>query len=172
MRRAIRRSTVDRLYLEKSWPVRTRKMAKNAAQQVLVDIADFGDRSLDLPSMRSNSCFARSRTGMTKSATPVAMALRGIEAYSASVGVLHQDDAARFLHRARAERAVRSGAAKNDGKAVAELIGQRAKEQIDRRPLAARLVEGKGRNLVVDHLQAAIRRNDVNVVGLQTLAAR
>ena len=107
---------------------------------------------------------------MTKSATPVAMALRGIEAYSASFGSCTRMMPPDFLDGAHPDGAVGSRPAQNDGKAFAELLRQRAKEQIDRRPVAARLVERKRRNLVVDHLQAAVGRNDINVVRLHPLA--
>ena len=109
---------------------------------------------------------------MTKSATPVAMALRGIEAYSASFGSCTRMMPPGFLDGAHPGGAVRSRPAQDDGKAFAQLFGQRAKEQIDRRPVAARLVERERRNLAVDHLQAAVGRNDVDVVRLHTLAGR
>ena len=44
------------------------------------------------------------------------------------VRVLHQDDAAGFLDGAHADGAVRTGAAQNDGEAVAEPFGERTKE--------------------------------------------
>jgi hypothetical protein len=49
------------------------------------------------------------------------------------------------------------------------LLGERAEEQVDRRPPAAGLIEFHRRDLVVGDLQPAIGRNDVDVIGLQTL---
>ena len=148
------------------------QMRKNVAQQVLVEIADFDNRWNRFALNEFKQLFrqiAHRHDEIGHTGGDGAARHRVIFGF---VGILHQDDAAGLLNRARSESAVRSGATENDGKAVAELVGQRAQEQVDRRPLAARLVESKGRNLVIDHLQPAIRRNDVNVVGLQALTAR
>ena len=82
-----------------------------------------------------------------KSIAPVAMALRGIEAYSASFGILDEDDPAGFLHRLDAGCAVRPRAGEHDREAVAVLLGERGQEEVDRRPVAARLVEFLRREL-------------------------
>ena len=83
------------------------------------------------------------------------------------VRVLHEDDAACFLDGLEADRAVRAGARKDDREAIAVLLGQRTKEQVDRRPLPWRVVEFVSRDLVVGYPQMPIRRNDIDVIGLQ-----
>jgi hypothetical protein len=49
------------------------------------------------------------------------------------------------------------------------LLGQRTEQKIDRRSPAARLVEMQRLDLVINYLQSAVRRNDIDVVGLQSL---
>ena len=88
-------------------------------------------------------------SGRTKSASSVAMALRGIERIFGLVRVLHKDDAAGFLDGLEADRAVGAAACQDDGKAVAMLVRQGAKEQVDRGPLAARLLKRSRGNMVV-----------------------
>ena len=44
------------------------------------------------------------------------------------------------------------------------MIGLGAEEQIDRHALAARLVEGLGKDFPIGELKLAVRRNDVNMV--------
>ena len=73
------------------------------------------------------------------------------------VRILDEDDAARFLDRANPGRTIRSGAAQNDREAVADPLGHRAKEPINRRPLPARLIERECPELVIDDLQSTIR---------------
>src|SRR5947209_20510249 len=67
--------------------------------------------------------------------------------------ILDQDDSAAFLHGANAERAVRAGSAEDYGKPVAEVIGVGAEEQIDRHALAARFVEGPGKDFPIGELK-------------------
>jgi hypothetical protein len=83
------------------------------------------------------------------------------------VRVLHEDDAACFLDGLEADCAVRAGARENDREAIAALLGQRPEEKVDRRSLPARIVEFVGRDLVIRDPQVPIRRNDINVIGLQ-----
>ena len=85
MRRAIRRSTVERLYLEKSWPVRTRRLREDAAQQLLVQLSDSSATELRLlesdqfgqplrraraPAARSRRCRSRSRCAASRDIRP------------------------------------------------------------------------------------------------------
>lgn len=65
---------------------------------------------------------------------------------------------------------VGAGAGKDDGEAVAMLLGERAEELIDRHAQAARLVEGRSRDLVLGNQQPAIGRNDIDMVGGNRLA--
>ena len=62
------------------------QMGENASQQLLVDAPMSGADAEALMRMSSTRRRGESRTGSTKSATSVAIALRGIEAYSASLG--------------------------------------------------------------------------------------
>ena len=55
----------------------------------------------------------------------------------------------------------------DDCKPVAVLLGQRAKEGVDRRALAPRLVELDCGNVVIGYLEASIGRNHVDVIGLE-----
>jgi hypothetical protein len=86
--------------------------------------------------------------------------------------VLHENDAARLLDRPHPDRAVRAGTGQNDGKAVAVLLRHGAEEQVDRRAVAARLVEFHRGDLVIGDVKRAIRWNDVDVVRLQLLRRR
>ena len=83
------------------------------------------------------------------------------------VGVLHEDDAACFLDRLEADRAVRAGAREDDGEAIAVLLGERPEEKVDRRSSPSRTVEFVRRDLVIGNSQVPIRRNDIDVIGLQ-----
>jgi len=49
------------------------------------------------------------------------------------------------------------------------LFGQRSKEKINRGPVPARLLELRCRNMRIGYTQSAVRRDDVNVIGLQLL---
>src|SRR6185437_9143474 len=109
MRRAMRRSTVERLYLEKSCPVRTRRCAMIRRSSSSSKLRTLG-ATLSLIWIRSTSRLARSSTGSTKSATPVDGASRHGGIFGL-VGFLYEDDAAGFLDGAHADGAVRSGAA-------------------------------------------------------------
>lgn len=85
------------------------------------------------------------------------------------VGVLRQHDAAILANGAHAQRAVRTAAAQHDGETVAVLVGQRAEEFVDRRPLAARLGEGGGRDLLVGDQQAPIGGDHIDSIGTDRL---
>ena len=99
------------------------------------------------------------------------MALRGMRRVFGLVRILHQNDAAGLLDGAHPDGAVRAGAGQDDRETVAVLRGQRAEEQIDRRALAARLVEPAVEISWSEMLQAAIGRNDVDVVRLAGFSA-
>ena len=88
--------------------------------------------------MNSASLRARSAIGKTTSAQPVAIALRGMELFGL-IGVLYENDAARLLHGANADRAVGAAAGKNDREAVSVLRRKRTEEQVDGRPQPSRL---------------------------------
>ena len=146
------------------------QIPKNAAQQILVNFANIGNRcALLYPDEVDQSlCEITRRQNKIRNAhSDGAARHRGIFRFA---WILDENDAAGFLHRAHTQRAVRSGAAEDDGKAVAELFGKRPEEQIDGRAVAARLVEFARRNFVIDHLQLPIRRNDIDVVGFEMLA--
>jgi hypothetical protein len=72
--------------------------------------------------------------------------------------VLHQDDAAGFLHRLDADGAVGAPAGQDDGEAVAMLGRQRAEKSVDRHALAARLQEGHGLDFLVADLKLPVGR--------------
>jgi len=55
-----------------------------------------------------------------------------------------------------ADGAVGPGAGQDHGATVAMLFGQRAEEQVDRRPFPARLVKFRGGDLVVGNVQPAV----------------
>ncbi len=84
--------------------------------------------------------------------------------------ILDEHNTARFLDRSHAEGAVGSSTRKDDSKSVTGLFGKRAKEQIDSRPLATRLVKFRSRYLIVRYLQSPVRRNHVDVVWLYFLS--
>jgi hypothetical protein len=80
------------------------------------------------------------------------------------VGILHQDDAAGFLDGPHADRAVGPGTGQDDGATVAVLFRQGAEEQVDRRPLPARLLEFRGGDFVVADVQPPVGRDDINMI--------
>src|SRR4051812_38870178 len=81
--------------------------------------------------------------------------------------LLDENDAARFLDGTYAESPVRARAGQHNGDPVAPRGSDGAKDHVDRRPLAARLRKRpRGDGIAVDH-QLAIRRNDVNAIGLE-----
>ena len=146
------------------------QMRDDPPQQLLVEIADVGwrqacfdadeiDQALGQVAYRHDEVGDAGGDGAARH--------RGIFGL---VRVLYEDDAARLLDGAHADGAVRAGAAQDDREAVAEPFRERAEEQVDRGALTARLVEFQRRNLVIDDLQPAVRRNDVDVVGAQLFA--
>ncbi len=72
-----------------------------------------------------------------------------------------------FLDGPHAKRSVRPGAAENNRKPITQPLGDRAKKEIDRQPLPARLVKFGRRQLVIHDLESAVGRNDVDSVRLQ-----
>lgn len=68
------------------------------------------------------------------------------------VGILHQDDAAGFLHGPYADRAVGPGAGQNDRATVPVPLRQRTGEQVNGCPLPARLLEFRGGDFVTTGL--------------------
>ena len=148
------------------------QVRKNAAQQFLVKFADIENRCAFLYPDQFDEALgeiARRQNKIRNADSDRAAWHRSIFRF---VWILDEDDAAGFLDRADTERAVRSGAAEDHGEAVAELFGKRTEKQIDRRAAAARLVEFARGNLVIDHLQLPIRRNDIDVVGFEMLSRR
>ena len=145
------------------------QMRENAPQQFLVEIADVGNRHAVLDPDQIDQPLGEivdrhdkiGNAGGNRAARH-----RGIFGLAR---FLNQDDAAGLLHRAHADRTVGAGAAQDDSEAVAQFFGERTEEQIDRRALAARLIEFKRGNFVIDHLQPPIRRNDIDVIGFQML---
>jgi len=55
--------------------------------------------------------------------------------------LLHENNAAGFFHRAHTDGAVRAGAAENHSEPIAKPLGDRAKEKVNRSPLALRLLK-------------------------------
>ena len=62
----------------------------------------------------------------------------------------------RRKHRVVATGAVRAGTCHDHRETVAMLFGQRPKEQVDRRALAARLVEFRSRDFMIGDMQAPV----------------
>src|SRR5262249_5585824 len=83
--------------------------------------------------------------------------------------ILDQNEATGFLHCLDADSPVRSGTTEDHGKAVAEPLGKRAEEHVDRAALSAWLVEFQRGDLVIDELKATIWWDDIDVIGLQLL---
>ena len=162
--------SVERLYCEKSWPVRTRRcarMRRSASSSLSCFEIEAGVRSARCEQLDELPRRDRA-TGRTKSATSVGDRAARHRGILGLVRVLHQDDAAGFLDRLDADGAVGAGAGQDDGdEAVAMLLGQRAEEEVDRRAQPARLLEGPRRDRVVGDNQAAVGRDDVNVIVLE-----
>ena len=83
------------------------------------------------------------------------------------VGVLYENDAARLLHGANADRAVRAAARQNDREAVSVLRRERTEEQVDGRPKPSRLVERRRRDLTPVDAQLPIGSDYVDAIRLQ-----
>ena len=103
----------------------------------------------------------------TKSATPVAIALRGIIANSASAGsctrITPPDS---FILRTPTAPSD-AGAREHHGEAVAARAGDGFEELVDRRALASRLVKRPGLDrIALDH-ELAVGRDDVDAVGVK-----
>jgi hypothetical protein len=142
-------------------------MRKDASQLLLVEIADIRKLNALLGADEVGQAFgkvARRHDEVGDAGGDGATRHRSVLGL---LRILHQDDAAGFFDRAGADRAVRTGAAQDDGKPVAKLLRERTEEQVDRGPMAARLVEPERGNFVVDQLQPPVGRNDVDVVRLQ-----
>ena len=120
--------------------------------------------------MRASSAsrMASSRTGRTRSATPVAIAARGMPPCAASCGILHQDQPAALPSPPSRRRAPSLPLPDSTTAKPSPCVGrERAKEQVDGGSLAARLVErGRADRRIGDH-QLAIGRDDVDVVRLR-----
>jgi len=112
----------------------------------------------------STNCFARSRTGSTKSAWPPANGGARHRRIFRLVGILDQDDAAGLLDSLHPDGAVGARSGEDDGKPVAVLVRQRAKELVDRCALSARFLELGDRDIAVGDEEAAVGRNDVDMV--------
>src|SRR6185312_5723497 len=146
------------------------QMRDDPAQQFLVEIADVGsDAFLDLDQVDQPLGEIEYRQHEVGDAGGDGASRHG--GIFGLVGFLYEDDAAGFLDGAHADGAVRSGAAQDYREAVAEALRHGTEEQIDRRALAARLVELQRRDLVIDHLQPPVGRNDVDVIGFKPVAA-
>jgi hypothetical protein len=95
---------------------------QRAAQRFLVEMADVRDRHVLFDVDQFGQAFgevARRQDEIGDAGRDGASRHRGVFGL---VGILHQDDAAGFLDRAHADRAVRTGAAQDDGETVAELF--------------------------------------------------
>src|SRR5260370_31735716 len=104
------------------------QMPENAAQQFLVKVADIGNRCALLnPDQVDQSLgeIARREDKIRNTHGDGAARHRGILRFA---WVLDEDDAAGFLDRTHAERAVRSSAAEDQGKAGAEVFGKGPEE--------------------------------------------
>jgi hypothetical protein len=101
---------------------------ENAPQQLLVEIADVGNRyaSLDPNEIDEPPGEIAHRHDEIGNAGGNGTARhRGIFSL---IRILNQDNAAGFLHRAHAYRAIRASATQDDGETVAKLFGERAEE--------------------------------------------
>jgi hypothetical protein len=83
------------------------------------------------------------------------------------LGVLHQDDPARLLDGAHPKSAVRTGAAEHDCKTVTHPFGSGSEEQVNGSAFASRFVKLRGADLVVDHQNTAVGRNDIDAIRRQ-----
>src|SRR5262249_60769709 len=119
-------------------------MCKDAAQHILVEIADVGNHAfLDADEInQSLGEIAHRKHEIGDAGCYRTARHRGVFGL---VRVLHQDDATGFLHSADADRAVRCCAAQDYGKAIADPFGDRAEEEVYWRALAARLAEFRWR---------------------------
>ena len=88
------------------------------------------------------------------------------------VRILDENDALRLLHCLNADRAIRTGAGKDDGEVVTPLRSKRAEEKIDRSPLPARLVERGYRQMMIGDNKLPIGRNDIDMARLQAHPTR
>ena len=83
------------------------------------------------------------------------------------VRILHEAGAAALLDPLHAHRAVRAGAREHHRDRPPPVrLGQRAEEDVDRRPALFESLQRRQDQMAVDHPQALARRNHVNVVRL------
>ena len=145
-------------------------MGENASQQFLVDLLRFGNGPVAPQCDQVGQAVRQRRYRQHEigdAGGDRAARHRGVLGL---VGILHQDDAGRLLHRAHAERAIGTGAAEDDGEAIVEMLGHRAKECVDGRALAVRLAELDRGYFVVLDLQRPVGRDHIDMVRLQLLA--
>src|SRR5262249_32921252 len=145
------------------------KMREDPPQHLLVEFdgGGLGRALLDGDEIgKAMTEFCRRQYEISNSHRDRAARHRGIFSL---VRILHQDDTARLLHRPQTDGAVGASSAQDDGKSVAEPLGERAEEHVDWRSLATRLVEFHGRDPVIDKLEAAIGGDNIDMIGLKLL---
>src|SRR5215471_8417735 len=137
-------------------------MSQDAPQQFLVNLGFFDGRGALLDANEFN----KSGDEIAHRKDKIGNTRRNRAAWHGRVfgflWVLYQDDAARLLDGACPNRAIRSGPAQDDREAVAHPFGNGPEEQVYWSPLAARLFEFCSGNFMINQLNAAVRRNDVD----------
>ena len=142
-------------------------VGENAAHVFFIRVAQLPDRDMFLVPRKLDNARGYFAEGQDEVGEPRGDRAARHRSVFGLVRVLHEDDAACFLDRLEADRAVRAGACEDDGEAIAVLLGERPKEKVDRRSSPSRTVELVGRDLVIGNSQVPIRRNDIDVIGLQ-----
>ena len=142
-------------------------VGENAAHVFFIRVAQLLERDMFLVPRKLDNARGYFAEGQDEVGEPRGDRAARHRSVFGLVRVLHEDDAACFLDGLEAARAIRAGAREDDGEAIAVLLGERTKEKVDRRSLPSRIVELVGRDLVIGDSQVPIRRNDVDVIGLQ-----
>ncbi len=142
-------------------------VGENAAHVFSIRVAQLPERDMFLVSRELDNARGYFAQGQNEVGEPRGDRAARHRSIFGLVGVLHEDDAPCFLDRLEADRAIRAGAREDDGEVIAVLLGERLKEKVDRRSSPSRTVEFVRRNLVIGNSQVAIRRNYIDVIGLQ-----
>ena len=142
-------------------------VGENAAHVFFIRVAQLPERDMFLVPRKLDNARGYFAEGQDEVGEPRGDRAARHRSVFGLVRVLHEDDAACFLDRLEADRAIRAGAREDDGEAIAVLLGERPEEKVDRRSSPSRTVEFVGRNLVIGNSQVPIRRNDIDVIGLQ-----
>ena len=120
-------------------------VGENAAHVFFIRVAQLLDRDMFLVARKLDNARGYFAEGEDEVGEPRGDRAARHRSVFGLVRVLHEDDAACFLDRLEADRAVRAGACEDDGEAIAVLLGERPKEKVDRRSSPSRTVELVGR---------------------------